>query len=226
MRTKRWWDKDVVKMLGLIFFVILLGLSMLFVSQTALVKMDVIINIILVGALVIITSFYAFKTREIAEATKSLATESVEQGYSGFLPIIDILEKSGGRDLISRGLDAEEGQYPNYISCSLSNIGKGPAFGLVYQAVHSGDQVISLSEPTLLVGETMDSVLGPGAKSGISKGSQLALKVEQDDDGLHSIRVQYQDAFGRKFISSKEVQLEDKGCSLGHIRFDRNVLEL
>ena len=72
----------------------------------------------------------------------------------------------------------------------------------------------------------MESVLGPGAKSGISKSSQLALKVEQDDDGLHSIRVQYQDAFGRKFTSSKEVQLEDQGCSLGHLRFDRNVLEL
>ena len=71
----------------------------------------------------------------------------------------------------------------------------------------------------------MESVLGPGAKSGIANLSQLALKVEQDDDGLHSIRVQYQDVFGRQFISSKEVVLEDKAFSLGNLMFERKAMK-
>ena len=216
------WDKDGLFILVLLVALIPGALFLFLVSDQALARNVAAANYLSVGALVLVTCFYAIKTREIAEATKSLATESVEQRYVEFLPVIDVLDKPDATQLISRGLDAQSGQYPEHISCSLSNVGKGPALEVAYEAVHSGTQAASLSEPTILPGQLMQSVLGPDASSGISKASQLTLKVEQDNDGFHSIRVRYLDVFGRHFISSKAVVLEEKGCYLGPLKFERD----
>ena len=103
MNAIRKWDKDGVLILGLAFILILGGLSMLFVSDKALVRNNAVINYVLLGGLFLVTAFYAIKTREIAKATESLARETVEQRYTGFLPIIDILEKPSSIDLIRMG---------------------------------------------------------------------------------------------------------------------------
>ena len=216
------WDRDRLIILGLFVALILGALFLFLVSDQALVRNVAAVNYLSVSALVLVTCFYAIETREIAVATKSLAAESVEQRYAEFQPVIDIHDMPSSIQLMSQGLAAQKGQYPEHISCNLSNIGKGPALEMAYEAVHSGNLVVPLSEPTMLPGQIVNSVLGPDASTEISKPSKLTLKVEQDDDGFRSIRVRYRDVFGRHFISSKAVVLEEKECYLGPLKFERD----
>ena len=199
-------------MVSLCILVILGGISWLFVSDERLTRISMSVNASLLAGLFIGTAFYARQTLRIADETKTLADQTkalaqvaTVQRPRDFLPIIDIIFDPDGTDLIKLGLLKDQGKLPEKVTCRLTNIGRGPAFNLAFLAVHSGDQVAPLVQPTFPVGYTMDNVLDPHPSTDGKVHSRLALRVETDSEDCPFIRVTYQDVFGHKWASRKEV---------------------
>ena len=130
------------------------------------------------------------------------------------MPIIDITddhlfeEISGG--LSEDGLIRRAESKIDTITSRLTNVGKGPAFNLRYQVVHS-DKMVSLVEPTFLAGHIMDSAAGSHEVKIAPEKSRLNLKVEDDENKRFFIRIRYQDTYGNEFESSKGLVLEKTG---------------
>ena len=215
-------DRSFWLFLGLAALGVAGGASFLWVSDARLDRVVAGVQASLLVGMFLVTAFYSKETRKIAQETMNLAEEASNLRQSELLPIIDIVPDQGGVDLIQAGLAARDGEYPQSVSCRLTNVGRGPAFHCAYQAVHSGDQVASLVEPTFLAGQTMDSVMGPRSEtheSARSEHSRLALLVENQDDGSRIIRVTYQGVFGRGFCSTIGMELVDRGFRFGPLGF-------
>ena len=211
-------------LLGLAVLVGSGGVSMLWVSDTNLDRVSAGVQAILLGGVFVVTAFYAKETAKIAQATMTVANEAARQRQNDFLPIIDIVPDPKDEELIAIGLKEMQGEFPESISCLLTNVGRGPAFDCRYQAVHSRDQVTELVEPTFLVGHVMDSVLGPRPQSDSARRSKLALRAEPQPDGSRVVRITYRDVFGQKWSSTKRLLQTESRYLLGPLHFEELIL--
>lgn len=177
------------------------------ISEDLVSRISIVVDLILLIVLIGVTVYYALKTKEIADGTRTLAEQAALQRQRDFLPIIDIIKARGGAELTSTRELIKKGEFPDYIPCDLSNVGRGPAFNCTYQAVDSSEPLV---QPTFLVGQT------------VNKGVGLFLKVETESDGSHFLRVSYLDAFGNNWTSSKAVLKDKNEYLLGHLCFKKS----
>ena len=172
-----------------------------------------------------VTSYYAMQTRRIANETRMLAGEVGLQRLHEFVPIIDIVADARDIELIEIGLRRGKGKVPEKLSCRLTNVGRSPAFHCALLVVHSGDQVASLVEPTLLVGQVLNNVLGPQSNHNPNERSRLSLKVETAPQGSSFVKVTYQDVFGHRWSSTKSVPKSRHADLLGPLCFERTEVD-
>ena len=179
----------------------------------------------LLAGLFLVTAYYAMQTRRIANDTHELAGEVGLQRLHDFVPIMDIIADPTDIELISIGLKRDKGEVPENISCRLTNVGRGPAFHCAFLAVHSHDQVARLVEPTLLVGQVLNNVLGPQSNHNPNERSRLSLKVETAPQGSSFVKVTYQDVFGHRWSSTKSVPKSRHADLRGPLCFERTEVD-
>jgi hypothetical protein len=201
----------------LAFLIVVGGLSWLYVREESLVRMSIAVNATLMAGMFLITAIYTKETTRIANGTQVLAEEAAMQRQRDFLPIVDIAEDVHGTELISLGLKKDQGMFPDSITCRLTNVDRSPTFDCRYSVVLDGEST-AIVTPTFLVGQTVDGLSGPTDWPAAS--SRLKLQVESDGAGSHFLRVTYQDTFGNKFLSRKDVLLDHPDGILGPLRFD------
>jgi len=169
---------------------------------------DTMILFILASA----TIFYALRTSDIAEATKeqaeatrdqadasiTMAEEMKKQRYDTVRPVIDIYRDPTDEDKMSEALAAIKGDASQGLSCTLCNVGLGPAIDL-YSFVQKSSGSQRYDCGTLAVGE----------KTPRMKLSTIN-EINKDHPSDLLLVALYRDVYDRDFISSREVSV-DKG---------------
>ncbi len=181
---------------------VLIGFNLLDLSTK--VSVGDLLNIVVLVILVLVTSFYAVQTLEIAKATREQADASVkmaeemrEQRYDAVRPVIDIerhpteLERAS----VVLNTDGKQERFPDKLTCILRNIGIGPA-----------TDVYSFT-PTV-GGERRRQDFGTLPINGESGREIPLLSPEQRGDRWFLVAY-YRDLYGRCFESSREVNRSD-----------------
>ncbi|MGD9116624.1 MAG: hypothetical protein PVJ61_05545 [Dehalococcoidia bacterium] len=163
-------------------------------------------SIALTGVLVIITGIYAWRTFAISNAAKKQAEEMRAQRYDTVRPVIDIKRDTAKTDINRRTLETHAAlskETSHGLSCTLHNIGLGPAIDLYsFIQTPSGRQRYDF---------------GTLEKGGKTERMVLSMKQKGIPSGLLLIAY-YRDIYGRGCVSSRNVFIDKKkGWVLGHL---------
>ena len=183
------------------------------------------IQLIITFVLVLVTVAYVKRTAEIASATREqaeatrqqadasmkMAEEMREQRYDTVRPVIDIVvQPMEGKELIYRGLLAENGKFPNSVPCKLRNIGVGPAIELFscIEYIEGKPLRCDFGAIPVAIGEE---------EMGYTSETRLFLEQRGNHKALVAY---YKDVYGRAFESSREVTLnkENTTCETGPLQ--------
>jgi len=179
---------------------------------------DTIILFILASA----TIFYAVRTSDIAEATEEqakamkeqadasvqMAREMREQRYDAVRPVIDII-------IIEQSITAREGRLQAYganpkdLPCKLRNVGVGPAI-----AVHSFIEDIHDPDGNP---RRWDFGTLPSAAGKMEYTQEMRLLLMQKDN-QRALVAYYEDVYGNRFESIREVNVHEVVRSRGPIK--------
>lgn len=147
-------------------------------------------------AVAIVSGLYAWHTRRLAKATVRMAEEMREQRYDAVRPVVDIQGVETDPDtLIGEGLAAGNNNTSYALSCTLRNVGFGPAFdvqSLVQYPWDAPGEKRLHDFGTIPVGGETDRNLN------------LPLSLELED-GRIALVVCYRDVHGRNLESSRDV---------------------
>jgi len=161
------------------------------------------VQAIAVLALVVVTAVYAWLTRDMSKAAREqtqraaeLAEETRTSRLDSLRPILEIrpVEVLHSHVLLKQGLLAKEGRLPPNLNCSVRNIGPGPALNVLLHTWRP-----DLEEP----GSLQLGAIAAGENVGAR---ELHLEPADEAD-KRLLRVKYEDLYGRKFLSSREVQV-------------------
>lgn len=146
--------------------------------------------------------WYACEARKQAEATRQqtqrtaeLAEETRTSRLDSLRPILEIrpVEVLDSHVLLKQGLLAKEGRLPPSLNCSVRNIGPGPALNVLLRTWRP-----DLEEP----GSFELGAIAAGENVGTRE-----LHLEPADQaGKGLLRVAYEDLYGRRFLSYRELQ--------------------
>jgi len=165
---------------------------------------DTIILFILASA----TIFYAIRTSDIAKATKKQADEIKKQRYDTVRPVIDII-------IIEQSITPREGSLQAYgaspkdLPCKLRNVGVGPAI-----AVHSFIEDIHNSDGNP---RRWDFGTLPSAAGKIEYTQEMRLLLMKNNN-QRALVAYYEDVYGNRFESIREVNLHEVVRSRGPIK--------
>jgi hypothetical protein len=149
-------------------------------------------------ALVGVTMTYATFTYQQAEASKKMAEEMAQQRYGIVFPIVDVQEREeSATDKIRKGLDIQSGDIPKWQSCTLRNIGLGPAVNVCSFIRTPTDERRQWDFGTLAVNEE-------------ARTEQLSIEQK---NGRGVLVAYYKDVYGRSFESSREIIINQAVCS-------------
>lgn len=162
------------------------------------------------AVLVLVTAFYAVRTYHISKATREQAEATREQAQraaelaeetrisrlDSLRPILEIspVEMLDSRVLLKQGLLAQQGQLPPNLRCTVRNIGPGPALNVL----------LHIWRPDL---EQPDSLEFGAIAAGEGVGARELHLAPADEADKRLLRVVYEDVYGRKFVSSRQVQV-------------------
>ena len=166
------------------------------------------VQIILMGLLVVITGFYAWRTFAISNATKKQAKEMKEQRYDTVRPVIDIQRDIDVADIARQTLEANAAlseDISHGLSCILHNVGLGPAIDL-YSFVQNP-----------VSGERQRHDFGTLAKGGKTYRMKLSMIHEERPSDLLLVAY-YRDVYDRDCVSSRIVFIDkEKGWVLDRL---------
>jgi len=168
------------------------------------------IEIIILFALVLVTTVYVNRTAEIGKATKEQAEASVkmademkEQRYDTVRPIIDIIHWGIPTRQMGEQISSMEDLEAEGLSCIFLNIGFGPAIDL-YSFVQN---------PTTHIQQKYD--FGTSGKD--DKTNDICLSIK-DENGHKIIAGYYKDIYERPFESKRELIGEVGNWKLGPLK--------
>jgi hypothetical protein len=186
--------------------ILVLAMIVLTVPESAFPKVSASADTLLIGLLLMVTGFYAQKTKEIAdktsqqvEATMASVSEMEEHRYLGSQP------------WVFPSLITDRGDYARTYPVIFVNFGKGPALDL-RPAISSGSADRVVDEWVRRTGPSDSRRTGP---------RWAFLKVDAQVNWLTAfegptkgekglILVEYRDIYGREFLSGWEYRIESQ----------------
>ena len=227
------WESVLLGFLALL--AISAGVSLWFVADAeSFDRNAAVMQVMILAGMFIATAFYAGRTsslaadtRSLAEQTAAMVSESRLARQDAHRPILDITGSPLPIELIRQGLakERDEDAVPEYVSCEVRNVGFGPAFAVelfVNYDESSPSNRRVLPAQTLMVGYEIVDWNGPRLadpeRTVGSHVSPLRLRVEPfeaDAGGRSGVHVEYNDAFGRRFVARKPIAMDESSVFLG-----------
>ncbi|MDP2935857.1 MAG: hypothetical protein Q8O86_05140 [Dehalococcoidia bacterium] len=174
-----------------------------------------VVQAIATVALICVTGYYAWQTKQAVEAAKRQADASVKMAGALLRPIVDLdlpLPRNG-LQLIRHAVSAREEILSNDFECVISNLGVGPAL----------DMEVSILHPFQIFNTAYVGALRPSTSAPI----HFLLETEGSEgkgaSAISSLVATYADVYGNKWKSQRDLvyDFENSRAKLGPLKVSR-----